>query len=102
MNSADSDPTSGRAGSPGAHGLWRADVAHSVVSIEELRSGDHGCELALHSSTVELDTRGPHTSLDLRVDLAPVVCARCGMRLHEPAAADAADEVLHWSAATAS
>ena len=87
-------PTSERVGPLGPPELWQADAAHSVVSIAELRSEDHGCEFALHTSSVELDTRGPHTSLDLRVDLEPVVCARCGQPLHERAA-----DVLHWSAA---
>ena len=55
----------------------------------------HGCEFALHTSSVELDTRGPHTSLDLRVDLEPVICARCGAPLHE----GSGEEMLCWSAA---
>ena len=95
MNRSDSDPTAGRGDPFGAPQLWRADAAHSVVSIVELRHWDHGCEFALHTSTVELDTRGPHTSLELRVDLEAVVCARCGTPLHE----GAGQEVLRWSAA---
>lgn len=95
VNDSIDDLTSGRAGPLGPPKLWQADAAHSVVSIVELRAGDHGCEFALHTSSVELDTRGPHTSLDLRVDLEPVVCARCGRPLHERAG----DEVLRWSAA---
>ena len=100
MNSTDSYPADGQAGplrtGPlGAPGLWHADPAHSVVSIVQLRGGDHGCEFALHSSTVDLDTRRLHTSLDLRVELEPVVCARCSTPLHQRDAA----EVLAWSAA---
>ncbi len=81
MNSPDGYPTLGQTAPLGAHpvgapGLWHADPAHSVVSIVQLRQSDHGCEFALRTDTVDLDTRGTHTSLELRVNREPVVCAR--------------------------
>ncbi len=79
----------------GPPALWHADAAHAVVSIVDIRSEDHGCDFALHTSTVELDTRPRHTSLDLHVELEPVVCARCGTPLYERASTV---PVLRWSA----
>lgn len=90
------EPGLGLPGPLGAPGLWHADPAHAVVSIVELRSADHGCEFALHTSTVELDSRARHTSLELRVDLESVACARCSASLFHPTAPD---HVLRWSAA---
>ena len=101
MTSRSYEPAPGRAGDPASAGefgvpaLWRADPAHAVVSIVELRHAGRGCEFALHSSTVELDSRTVHTSLDLRVELEPVACARCGTMLFE----GAADATMRWSAA---
>jgi len=90
---SDQPASSGPLGTPG---LWQADAAHSVVSVVELRSADHGCEFALHTSTVELDSRAEHTHLDLRVELESVACAYCGTPLLER---PAVDPVLRWSAA---
>ncbi len=101
MTSGSHEPVPGQAATSAAVGglgipaLWRADPAHAVVSIVELRNAGHGCEFALHDCTVELDSRTALTSLDLRVELEPVACARCGTMLFE----SASDVVMRWSAA---
>jgi hypothetical protein len=76
--------------------LWQAEPAHAVVSIVELRNGGHACEFALHTCTVELDSRTARTSLDLCIELEPVACARCGTILFEAVPQEA---TLRWSAA---
>lgn len=99
MSSGTVDPEPGKrksSGPLGTPGTWYADAAHSVVSIVELRSADHGCEFALHTSTVELDSSAAHTSLDLHVEVESVACAHCGTPLLER---PAVDPVLRWSAA---
>ena len=70
----------------GTPASWRAGTANAVVSIVELRAAGHGCEFALHASTVELDSRTSRVSLELRVGLEPVACARCGTTLFQGAA----------------
>lgn len=72
-------------GGLGSPALWQADPARAVVSIVDLRDAGHRSEFALHSCTVELDSRTALTNLDVRVEREPVACERCGTMLFESA-----------------